>query len=79
MIETRALPPDTDLLALHRQDPQRYPVLHRWRQRHAGVQADLIRRPEQATSPRRRPGPSVLRFICTASHWVPACAGMTSS
>ena len=27
MIETRALPSDTDLLALHRQDPQRYPVL----------------------------------------------------
>ncbi len=27
MIETRALPADTDLLALHRQDPQRYPVL----------------------------------------------------
>ena len=27
MIETRILPPDTDLLALHRLDPQRYPVL----------------------------------------------------
>ena len=27
MIETRTLPSDTDLLALHRQDPQRYPVL----------------------------------------------------
>ena len=27
MIETRTLPADTDLLALHRQDPQRYPVL----------------------------------------------------
>ncbi len=27
MIETRALPPDTDLLFLHRLDPQRYPVL----------------------------------------------------
>lgn len=27
MIETRALPYDTDLLALHRQDRQRYPVL----------------------------------------------------
>ncbi|MEL1264900.1 aminodeoxychorismate synthase component I [Pseudoxanthomonas putridarboris] len=27
MIETRALPPDTDLLALHRGDPRRYPVL----------------------------------------------------
>lgn len=27
MIETRALPSDTDLLALHRQDPQRYPAL----------------------------------------------------
>ncbi len=27
MIETRALPSATDLLALHRQDPQRYPVL----------------------------------------------------
>ena len=27
MIETRALPADTDLLALHRLDPQRYPVL----------------------------------------------------
>ncbi|MGN6222060.1 MAG: aminodeoxychorismate synthase component I, partial [Pseudoxanthomonas sp.] len=27
MIETRALSPDTDLLALHRRDPARYPVL----------------------------------------------------
>ena len=27
MIETRALSPDTDLLALHRRDPSRYPVL----------------------------------------------------
>ena len=27
MIETRALPATTDLLALHRQDPRRYPVL----------------------------------------------------
>jgi len=27
MIETRALPPDTDLLALHRLAPRRYPVL----------------------------------------------------
>ena len=27
MIETRALPSDTDLLALHRLDPLRYPVL----------------------------------------------------
>ncbi|MET0655608.1 MAG: aminodeoxychorismate synthase component I [Pseudoxanthomonas sp.] len=27
MIETRALPPDTDLLALHRQAPSRYPML----------------------------------------------------
>ena len=27
MIETRTLPADTDLLALHRLDPQRYPVL----------------------------------------------------
>ncbi|HEY5971351.1 MAG TPA: chorismate-binding protein, partial [Pseudoxanthomonas sp.] len=27
MIESRALPPDTDLLALHRQAPSRYPLL----------------------------------------------------